>query len=167
MNHQILLRFERGVGEASKLASRIGGIFLLLMLLASCANIGMRLLGLPFRGAIEINGYLCAVAVGLCMPQAQRAGIHISGGIWEECFSPKNRKRQHILITALSAALLALVSAELLDLALYAYGSGETIEGFPFSFFALAVLAAAGFILQACVLACTFFTLCLGLKDRK
>lgn len=136
----------RGVSLA---AAVFGGAVMLAMLCVITANIALRPFGGSIRGTVEISGYLCALAVGLCMPAAQLAGSHISAGLWASSLPRRVRQAQKAACNALCAGLLLLVSRELFGLAEYARDMGEYIEGFNISYYPMAVGFAFGIGLHA------------------
>lgn len=144
-------RVERGLRAVSYGAAAVGGAVLLVMLCAVAANIALR----PFiggvRGALEISGYLCALAVGLCMPVAQIAGSHIASGIWADTLPRRGRWLQETAGSVLCAFLLAVAARELLGIAAYADDMGEYIEGFNFSYSFMAAGFAFGAALHAAI----------------
>lgn len=145
----LLAKLEIVLGRASKLAAWLGGVVLLIMLLLFCANIALRMTGGGLHGTVEISGYLCAMAVGLCLPAAQLGGSHIELGVLTAGFSERSLSIQKALVSVLSMLVLLFVFKELLDLANYTSLSGETIEGFPFSGVAMILGMSFGVLLHA------------------
>lgn len=153
----LLEQIEKLLRLLSRLASIIGCAALLAMLALVCANIAMRPFGGGIRGTVEMSGYLCALAVGLCLPAAQLAGSHISAGLWLRIFPPRFRLAQQALISLVCAGLLLAVGRELLALAEYTRESGEYIDGFDFSYFGMILGMAIGVALHGLVFVLTFF----------
>ena len=133
-------------------AENLGGVCLLVLLLGICSNILLRPFGASFRGVVEISGYVCALAMGLCLARAQTTNSHITGGVWAQAVPRKLRRPLEAGIALFCAALLLLAGREIADIGMYAHVSGEKVEGFPFSFFAMALGMAGGLVLQAIVL---------------
>lgn len=135
--------------NASLAAAVCGGIAMLAMLAIVSGNIVMRPFGESIRGTVEISGYLCALAVGLCMPAAQTVGSHIAAGVWVSSLPRPVRLFQKLLSSLICAALLILVARELFGIAEYADDMGEYIEGFGISYSGMALGFAAGICLHA------------------
>lgn len=142
---------EKWLRYAALGAAVIGGLAMLSMLGVVTANIVMRPFGGTIRGTVEVSGYLCALAVGLCMPAAQTVGSHIAAGVWVPSLPRIVRLAQKAASSLISAALLALVARELFAIAAYAHDMGEYIEGFDISYYGMALGFAAGVGLHAVI----------------
>ena len=128
---------EKYLRNLSRFMAAAGGAALLAMMVIFCANILLRPLGGGIQGTVEISGCLCAMAVALCLPAAQFKGSHIEVGVMTQGFSPLALDWQKACASLLCSLLLLLTAGELLDLAQYTYNTGEIIEGFGFSAFAM------------------------------
>lgn len=128
-----------------------GGLVLLLMLGLVCANIVLRPLNGGIRGTMELSGYLCALAVGLCMPAAQLAGSHIAAGLWTGSLPRAARHAQRALCSLFCACLLAGAGVEILGVAEYADMMGEYLDGFDFSCAVMALGLALGLFAHAAI----------------
>lgn len=133
------------------LAAALGGMVMLVMLAVVTANICMRPFGGSIRGTVEVSGYLCALAVGLCMPAAQMAGSHIAAGLWSGSLPRPVRRFEKLGVSLLCAGLLFLVARELLGIAEYAADMGEYIEGFDVSYYGMALGFAFGIALHGLI----------------
>lgn len=131
----------------------LGGLSLAALLLLVCANIAMRPFGPGIRGTVEMSGYLCALAVGLCMPAAQLAGSHIRAGLWADLLPARLNLLLAALCNLICAWLLALAGLELYSIAEYAREMDEYIDGFDFSYFAMALGFALGVFSHAMLFA--------------
>jgi TRAP-type C4-dicarboxylate transport system permease small subunit len=141
---------ERVFRRAADLAGRVGIALLLVLLCTTCAAFGLRPFGLAWRGAVEAGGYVCAAAVGLCLPMSQFAGSHITGGLWAGIFPRAAQRFLGVVIGLICAALLAAAGFEVFDIAVYIRQSGELMEGFPFSAFGMVAALALGLAGQGC-----------------
>jgi len=140
---------ETWLRRAAYAAAAIGGATMILMLLLVTANMVLRPFGGTVRGAVEACGYLCALAIGLCMPAAQMAGSHITAGLWVSSLPGFAQQAQKCAGSLLCAILLVLVGRELFDIAAYALDSGETLEGFGISCCVMAAGFGLGIALHA------------------
>ncbi len=129
--------------------SVLGGIAMLAMLGLIVVNIVLRQFDQSVRGTVEMSGYLCAMAVGLCMPAAQLAKSHIGGGVWNSALPAWLRFAFDALCNLACAVLLALAGWELLAIANDSVEMGEMIDGFDFSIFTMAAGFAVGILLHA------------------
>lgn len=148
----ILNASEKGLRHAAFAAAAVGGLVMLVMLGVISANIVLRPFGGSVRGTVEISGYLCALAVGLCMPAAQMAGSHIAAGVWVSSLPGPARQAQKGFSSLICAALLAVAASELYGIAGYAADMGEYIEGFDISYYGMALGFAFGIALHAVIL---------------
>ncbi|MCL1939456.1 MAG: TRAP transporter small permease [Desulfovibrionaceae bacterium] len=146
-----LERSGRVLRLASLALAGAGGCIFLVMLGVICANIILRPLDGGIRGALELSGYLCALAVGLCMPAAQLAGSHIAAGLWVSALPRLARQIQRILCGLFCAFLLGAAGNEILGVAAYAHDMGEYIDGFDFSYAFMALGLASGLFLQSII----------------
>lgn len=142
---------EKWLHRAALTAAALGGLMMLAMLGIVSANIGMRPFGASIRGTVEISGYLCALAVGLCMPAAQSVGSHIAVGVLVASLPKPVRLLQKCASGLICALLLALVARELFYIAEYARDMGEYIEGFGISYYSMALGFAFGIGLHAAI----------------
>jgi TRAP-type C4-dicarboxylate transport system permease small subunit len=140
---------ETWLRRGAYVAAAGGGAAMLLMLALIAANMALRPFGGTIRGTVEASGYLCALAVGLCLPAAQMAGSHIAAGLWHSSLPRSARLAQTLAGRLLCAALLFLVGRELFGIAEYAADLGEYIEGFGFSYYGAALGFAFGVALHA------------------
>ena len=146
-----LERTGRALRSCSLALAGVGGLALLLMLGLVCANIALRPLNGGIRGTMELSGYLCALAVGLCMPAAQLAGSHIAAGWWTGSLPGAARHAQRALCSLFCACLLAGAGVEILGVAEYADIMGEYIDGFDFSYAVMALGLALGLFAHAAI----------------
>lgn len=142
---------EKGIRILSFAMAAAGAACMVLMLVLVCANIGMRPFGGSIRGAVEAGGYICALAVGLCMPGAQLAGSHIGVGLLTDRLSPAPRFVQTALVNIACGVFLFLAGREVLDIAAYARDMGEHMEGFDLSYYGIAAGLAAGLFTHALI----------------
>jgi TRAP-type C4-dicarboxylate transport system permease small subunit len=156
---------ERSAGLLRKAAyamAACGVIGMLVMLGLVSANIVLRPFGAGLRGSVEISGYLCALAVGLCMPAAQLAGSHISVGLLAQKCPVCLQTAQTALCSLASCLALGLAGREIVAIAEYARDTGEYIEGFGISSYGLALGLAAGLFLHALLFAHSLLRLVLS-----
>jgi TRAP-type C4-dicarboxylate transport system permease small subunit len=149
----ILDASETWLRRAALAAAAAGGFAMLVMFGVIAANIALRPFGASLRGTVEISGYLCALAVGLCMPAAQAAGSHIAAGIWASSLPRPVRLLQKGASGLICSSLLALVARELFGIAEYAREMGEYIEGVGVSSWGMAAGLALGASLHAAIFA--------------
>lgn len=157
----MLEKTEKILLKLSKLLAYAGAAALALILAVTCANILLRPFGGTIRGAAELGGYLCALALGLCLPLSQMTGAHISAGLWNHRLPRALRLFMELLVSAACTAILVFAAREIYGVADYAMEMGEYIDGFEFSYFPMALALALGLLLQGVIFAHGFVRLAL------
>jgi TRAP-type C4-dicarboxylate transport system permease small subunit len=76
----------------SRSLSWIGGIFLVGMIVLTCANILFRLVWVPIRGTFELMGYFGAIVTAFALGYTQMKRGHIAVDVLVNTFSDKHRK---------------------------------------------------------------------------
>ncbi len=76
----------------SRSLSLIGGIFLVGMIVLTCANILFRLVWVPIRGTFELMGYFGAIVTAFALGYTQMKRGHIAVDVLINTFSDKHRK---------------------------------------------------------------------------
>ena len=69
-----------------------GGVFLVGMIVLTCANILFRLVWVPIRGTFELMGYFGAIVTAFALGYTQMKRGHISVDVLVNTFSDKRRK---------------------------------------------------------------------------
>ena len=165
----ILDRSDSVMRKLTFILACIGALLLFLLLVMVCANIIMRPLGHGIRGTVEMSGFLCAIAVGLCLPAAQVAGSHICAGFWADRQPRFLREIQEPLVSLFCAVLLGLAGKELLMVAEFSYFMGEYVDGFKLPVWGMIVGLALGVVGHSLCFVHGFLRIMLGLfrKTRK
>jgi TRAP-type C4-dicarboxylate transport system permease small subunit len=112
----------------NKWAIWIGGAALLLMISIACANMLMRPLGSPLKGAYELVGFLGGLTVAFALGYAQISRSHISVDVLTPFYSKRTQWIMHAISSFLCMIFFVLVAWQT-----FVYGSaisrrGETSE---------------------------------------
>ena len=70
----------------------IGGVFLVGMILITCANIFFRIVWVPVRGTFELMGFFGAVVAAFSLGYTQQKKGHIAVDVLINTFSPGTRR---------------------------------------------------------------------------
>ena len=70
----------------------IGGVFLVGMILITCANIFFRIVWVPVRGTFELMGFFGAVVTAFSLGYTQQKKGHIAVDVLINAFSPGTRR---------------------------------------------------------------------------
>jgi TRAP-type C4-dicarboxylate transport system permease small subunit len=79
-------------GFLSRSLAWIGGVFLVGMIVLTCANILFRLVWVPIRGTFELMGYFGAIVTAFALGYTQMKRGHIAVDVLVNTFSDKHRK---------------------------------------------------------------------------
>ena len=121
-----------------------------------CFNVAGRSLGIPVRGAVESSGVLCGAGAALALGYAQLQHAHIEGGVAAARLPAWLRTLFNGLSLLASSAFFAAAAYELWDLAMFAFESGETVDGLGECYPWFLAASAFGFAGEACVMGCAF-----------
>lgn len=165
LSMEILHKSDQVLLRLSKLLAYAGAAALFVILVLICANIVLRPFGGTIRGTAEMGGYLCALALGLCMPLSQLAGSHISGGLWNRHLPKSLRLVMEALVSAACCAVLLLAAREIGGVGAYALEAEEYIDGFEISYFSMAAALAVGLLLQGVIFAQSLLKLVILRKE--
>jgi len=127
------------------------GVLLLALVLLSGANVVFRMCGAPFAGTWELAGFSGALLASFALAETQRKRGHVELDFLTRRYSPRAQRIAGAVNVALGALVMAVVSLQLIRLALGKMRVGELSETLrlPFAWVMLAV--AAGFVLLALV----------------
>ena len=106
----------------------IGGFALLLMIGIACANMLLRPLGSPLKGAYELVGFLGAMTVAFALGYAQITRAHISVDILATRYSKKTSKIMNIISSLLGVIFFILVAWQVSVFGTTIWERGETSE---------------------------------------
>jgi TRAP-type C4-dicarboxylate transport system permease small subunit len=106
----------------------IGGAALLLMIGIACANMLLRPLGAPLKGAYELVGFLGALTVALALGYAQITGAHIAVDVLATRYSKKMLQIMNAISSFLCMVFFLLVAWQTAVFATTIWKRGETSE---------------------------------------
>jgi len=105
-----------------------GGIALLAMTAIACANMLMRPLGAPLKGAYELVGFLGALTVALALGYAQISRSHIAVDILGTRYSKRTQRIVNAGSSLLCTIFFILVGWQVVVFATAIWKRGETSE---------------------------------------
>ncbi len=106
----------------------IGGAALLLMIGIACANMVMRPLGAPLKGAYELVGFFGALTVAFALGHAQITGSHIAVDILATRYSKRTQRIMNAISSFLCMIFFVLVAWQVAVFATTIWKRGETSE---------------------------------------
>ncbi len=116
-----------------------GGIFLVGMIVLTCANILLREISTPLRGTFELMGLFGAAVGALALGYTQMKKGHIAVDVLINAFSPKTRGVLSVVNNLLCMLFFALAAWQLALKGMVLFNSGEVTETlriiyYPFTF---------------------------------
>jgi TRAP-type C4-dicarboxylate transport system permease small subunit len=106
----------------------LGGVALLLMIGIACANMLLRPLGAPLKGAYELVGFFGALTIAFALGYAQITGSHIAVDILTTHYSKKMQRMTSAISSFLCMIFFVLVSWQTAVFATTIWKRGETSE---------------------------------------
>ena len=106
----------------------VGGMALLIMIGIACANMIMRPLGAPLKGAYELVGFLGALTVALALGYAQITRSHIAVDVLSTRYSKRTQQIMNSLSSFLCMIFFILVAWQVAVFATTIWKRGETSE---------------------------------------
>ena len=94
----------------SGLLIKIGGVFLVGMIVLTCANIFLRLIWLPVRGTFELMGFFGAIVAAFALAHTQTLKGHIAVDVLLNTFS-EGKQRLCRVINSLACLVFILLCA--------------------------------------------------------
>jgi TRAP-type C4-dicarboxylate transport system permease small subunit len=147
----MLKALEKLIGGVNRWLVLAAGVFLVGMVLLTCANIGLRIAWLPVRGTFELMGFFGALvtAFSLAYTQAQRG--HIAVDVLINTFPPGVRRLLGLVNSAVCAVFFAVVAWQLADKAAVLRQTGELTETLRVPYYPFTYGVAAGCAMLAVV----------------
>src|SRR4030042_3849863 len=130
----------------------IGGAALLLMIGIACANMLLRPLGAPLKGAYELVGFFGALTVAFALGHAQITGSHIAVDILATRYSKRTQRIMNAISSFLCMIFFVLVAWQVAVFATTIWKRGETSETLRIIFHPFVYLVAICCALLAFVL---------------
>ena len=121
-----------------------GGMFLVGMVVMTCANIASRAVWVPIRGTFELMGYFGAVVTASALAFTQLNRGHIAVNVLITRFSRKTQRRLNAFNNAVCALFFALVTWQMVLKAHSFMATGEVSETLRIIFYPFTYLVAAG-----------------------
>ena len=139
-------------GVLNKWFAWVGGISLLALTGIACANMLLRPMGSPLKGAYELVGFFGALVVALPLGYAQITRSHISVDILATCYSKRIQRVVKATSSFLCMIFFVLVAWQVAVFATTIWKRGETSETLRIIFHPFVYLVAICCALLAFVL---------------
>ena len=144
-----------GLERLTRLLNRLlvfmGGVFLVGMIVLTCANIASRTVWEPIRGTFELMGYFGAVVTAMALAFTQLNRGHIAVNVLIHRFSKKTQRRLNAFNNAVCAVFFTMVAWQVGLKAHRFMKTGEVSETLRVIFYPFTYLVAAGCAVMALV----------------
>jgi TRAP-type C4-dicarboxylate transport system permease small subunit len=128
MEQRMKIGLDRFSNNLNKWFNWLGGIALAGLTGIACANMLMRILGSPFKGAFELVGFFGALVVALPLGYAQINRAHISVDILSRYYSTRTKRFVNAFNSLVCTIFFALVAWQSWVYATAIWKRGETSE---------------------------------------
>jgi TRAP-type C4-dicarboxylate transport system permease small subunit len=156
MRQVMVSALERISNKLNKWFTWIGGIALLTLTGIACANMLMRPIGSPLKGAYELVGFFGALVVALPLGYAQINHSHISVDILATRYSKRTKRIMDSISSVVCMAFFILVAWQSADYATAIWKRGETSETLRIIYYPFVYLVAFCCLLLSFVLLIDF-----------
>jgi len=130
----------------------IGGIFLVGMIVLTCANIFSRMVWVPIRGTFELMGYFGAVVTAFALGYTQMQKGHIAVDVLLTTFSKKTKKIVQIINHLIGFIFFVLAAWQIATKATTLLKTGEVTETLRIIYYPFTYAVALGCLVLALVL---------------
>ena len=131
-------------GIVNKILLVIGGIFLVGMILLTCANIFLRVTWLPIRGTFELMGFFGAIVTAFALSSTQQKQGHIAVNVLVNSFSPKARQFATTINRIACMLFFGIATWQLAKKATILWNTGEVTETLRIIYYPFIYAAAFG-----------------------
>jgi len=149
----------------NKMLTLTGGLFLIGMIVLTCANIFIRQFYIPIRGTFELMGYAGAVVTAFALGYTQFTNGHISVDVLVNAY-PKSLKRIVSIINyGICCAFFLITSWQVVQKALTLKNAGELSETLRIIYYPFTFAVAFGCLILALALFTDFLKAVLPQKE--
>lgn len=136
----------------NRLLLLIGGIFLVGMIVLTCANIFSRMVWVPVRGTFELMGYFGAVVTAFALGYTQMQKGHIAVDVVVNTFSKKTKKIVQVINYMTCSIFFILAAWQIFIKATTLLKTGEVTETLRIIYYPFTYAVALGCVVLALVL---------------
>jgi len=130
----------------------IAGIFLVTMILLTCANIFLRIVWIPVKGTFELMGFFGAIVTAFALGYTQIKRGHIGIDIVVDQFSAKTQRILNSINYSICMIFFAIAGWQVTKWATTLWKTGEITETLGIIFYPFTYGVALGCLLLALVL---------------
>ena len=123
-----MILIEKISGLLNKLLTLLGGLFLMGMILLTCANILSRLVWVPITGTFELMGFFGAISTAFALGYTQIKRGHIAVDVLVNTFSDKVKKALSIISNTICCLFFLIAAWQIAVKATTLMKTGEVTE---------------------------------------
>jgi len=139
-----LVLLEKISGFLNKILTLLGGLFLVGMIVLTCANILSRLVWVPITGTFEMMGFFGAIVTAFALGYTQVKRGHIAVDILVNSFSTKTKKVLSIINNTLCCLFFLVAAWQILVKATTLMKTGEVTETLQIIYYPFTYAVALG-----------------------
>ena len=136
----------------SRLLTFIGGVFLVAMVLMTCANIFSRNIWIPIRGTFELMGYFGAIVTAFALGSTQLKKGHIAVDVLINTFSDNTKKILQVVNNGICAVFFSIAAWQIAVKATTLKNTGEVTETLRIIYYPFTYAVAFGCLVLALIL---------------
>ncbi len=139
-------------GFLNRILVFIGGVFLVAMVVLTCANIFSRIIWIPIRGTFELMGYFGAIVTAFALGYTQLQKGHIAVDVLINTFSNKTKRVLQVINTIICTVFFGVVAWQIGVKATTLMETGEITETLRIIYYPFTFAVAFGCLVLALVL---------------
>jgi TRAP-type C4-dicarboxylate transport system permease small subunit len=136
----------------NRLLMFIGGVFLIAMVLLTCANIFSRNIWIPIRGTFELMGYFGAIVTAFALGSTQLKKGHIAVDVLINAFSDNTKKILQIVNNGICTLFFSIAAWQIAVKATTLMNTGEVTETLRIIYYPFTYAVAFGCLVLALVM---------------
>jgi TRAP-type C4-dicarboxylate transport system permease small subunit len=136
----------------NRLLMFIGGVFLIAMVLLTCANIFSRNIWIPIRGTFELMGYFGAIVTAFALGSTQLKKGHIAVDVLINSFSDNTKKILQIVNNGICTLFFGIAAWQIAVKATTLMNTGEVTETLRIIYYPFTYAVAFGCLVLALVM---------------
>ena len=136
----------------NRLLMFIGGVFLIAMVLLTCANIFSRNIWIPIRGTFELMGYFGAIVTAFALGSTQLKKGHIAVDVLINALSDNTKKILQIVNNGICTVFFCIAAWQIAVKATTLMNTGEVTETLRIIYYPFTYAVAFGCLVLALVM---------------
>lgn len=133
----------------NRLLTFMGGLFLVAMVLLTCANIFSRNIWVPIRGTFELMGYFGAIVTAFALGSTQLKKGHIAVDVLINTFSDNTKKILQVVNNGVCAVFFSIAGWQIAVKATTLMDTGEVTETLRIIYYPFTYAVAFGCLVLA------------------